>query len=168
MKFTKLLSILVVAVIFTSLMNCVGKETKNATQKEFKKETITKVDFNTQEGYEKVIKDLGITIFDGAVFGEVRKSDFYGNNIVEYLLPVGKEFLFANAKQAEDSLISFYKAQLDSILVPKGWMVSKGGDKNRMMYIKTGKKVKMFTVSIFTTFEDNINKPKKFLFNYSE
>ena len=117
---------------------------------------------------EKVIKDLGITIFDGAIFGEVRKSDFYGNNIIEYSLPVGEGLPFANAKQAEDSLISFYKGQLKATLIPNGWMVSRGGDDNRMMYIKTGKKVKMFTVSIFTTFNNNINEPKKFLFNYSE
>ncbi|MCK4980426.1 MAG: hypothetical protein KAS62_08520, partial [Candidatus Delongbacteria bacterium] len=131
-------------------------------------ETVAKIDLNTQEGYEKVIKDLGITIFDGAIFGEVRKSDFYGNNIIEYSLPVGEGLPFANAKQAEDSLISFYKGQLKATLIPNGWMVSRGGDDNRMMYIKTGKKVKMFTVSIFTTFNNNINEPKKFLFNYSE
>ena len=168
MKFNKLLSTLLVAVLLISLISCGGKETKNESSKEVKKETVKKVDLNTQKGYEKVIKDLEISIFDGAVFGEVRKSDFYGNNIIEYSLPIGDGFLFPNAKLAEDSLITFYKTQLDKILIPKGWMESQGGDKNRMMYIKPGKKVKMFSVSIFSTFKNDFRKPKKFLFNYSQ
>ena len=165
-----MLSVLAVMISISLLMSCGEKETKIDKPNDVKKETAAKIDLNTQEGYEAIIKDIGITIFDGAVYNEVRNSDFYGNNIIEYSLPVGvgEGFLFANAKQAEDSLLSFYNSQLETILIPKGWMVSRGSNKNRMMYIKTGKKVKMFTVSIFTTFKADIDKPKKFLFNYSE
>ncbi|MDA3885043.1 MAG: hypothetical protein PF638_05555 [Candidatus Delongbacteria bacterium] len=169
MKFRKLFSILIVVVLYISLTSCgENKETKNDTAKEMKKDTVVNINLNTQEGYVKIIKDLGITIFDGAIFNEVRKSDFYGNNIIEYSLPVGEGLLFSNAKLAEDSLISFYKNELETILIPKGWMRSQGGDKNKMMYIKPGTKVKMFSVSILKTIKDDINQPKKFLFNFSE
>ena len=169
MKLSKLLSSSVIILSIALLLSCgENKEIKNDPTKEIKKETVAKIDLNTQEGYENVIKGLGITIFDGAVFKEVKKSDFYGNNIIEYSLPVGEGSLFKNAKQAEDSLLSFYKGQLEAVLIPNGWMVSRGGDQNRMMYIKTGKRVKMFTVSIFPTFKSDMDQPKKFLFNYSD
>ena len=169
MKSVKLLSLIIVMFSIVLLVSCgENKEIKSDQTKEVKKDTVVKIDLNTQEGYEKVIKDLGITIFDGAVFKEVKKSNFYDGNIIEYSLPVGDSLLFTNAKLAEDSLISFYKAQFETILIPNGWMKSQGGDRNRMMYIKTGKKVKMFTVSIFPTFKSDMDQPKKFLFNYSE
>ncbi|MDA3838012.1 MAG: hypothetical protein PF574_03410 [Candidatus Delongbacteria bacterium] len=168
MKFTKLFSILIVVVLLSALLSCDGKEAKNEPSKEIKKETTSNVDLNTQEGYEKIIKDLGITIFEGAVFSEVRKSEFYGNNIIEYWMPVSDGLLFSNAKQAEDSLISYYNNEFETILIPKGWMRSQGSSLNRIMYIKTGEKVKMFTVSIFSTLGDDLTKPKRFLFNYSQ
>ena len=169
MKSAKLLSLIIVMFSITLLVSCgENKEIKNDQTKEVKKDTVAKIDLNTQEGYEKVIKDLGITIFDGAVFGEVKKSNFYDGNIIEYSLPVGEGMLFANAKQAEDSLISFYNKAFETILIPNGWKKSMGADDSRIMYVKTGKKIKMFTVSVFTTFNDDLDKPKKFLFNYSE
>ena len=158
MKFTKLFLILV---LFVSLISCGGKETAEGQTKE------VKIDKPRQD-YEKVLKDLGIPIYDGAVYCEVKISEHYGNNVIEYSLPIGEGTAFKNAKQAEIKLINFYEIQLEKILIPKGWMRSSGADRNRMMYIKPGKEMKMFSVSISPTFKNNIDKPKKFLFNYSE
>lgn len=169
MKHRYLVLLLIVSILLLSLSSCGGKKRSDSNQqKEVKKVVKDKIDLTTQQGYEKVIKSLGITIFENSELKELKKSDFYGNEVIIYTIPVGEGTPFANNKVAEDSLKLFYKAELETKLIPNGWKKSVGGDENRMMFIKTGGKVKMFTVSIFPTMAELDSAKKTYLFNYND
>ncbi|MBN2789226.1 MAG: hypothetical protein JXR69_03475 [Candidatus Delongbacteria bacterium] len=169
MKFRRIVLVLTISLLSFTLFNCGSKKEASSEQTlETKKVVKDEIDLKTQEGYEKVITSLGITIFENSELKELKKSDFYGNEVIEYTIPVGEGTPFADHKAAEDSLKSFYKAELEAKLIPDGWNKSIGGDENRMMFIKTGGKVKMFTVSIFPSMAENDSTKKTYLFNYSD
>jgi len=87
------------------------------------------VDAATQEAFRKKLSELGIPIYKGATFMEIKKKSKAGSLLAAvYEAP-------ASRAHAYSEVISFYAAKLKKALVPKGWISAPAAD-NVILYRK--------------------------------
>ena len=79
----------------------------------------------TRQDLEQKLKDLGVPIYENAVFDRIKKTRNGGYSI-RYLLPV-------KSKESEKKANEFYSQLMDKIAAEKGWKRTNAG--NLMMFI---------------------------------
>ncbi|MBW1677639.1 MAG: hypothetical protein JRJ79_13820 [Deltaproteobacteria bacterium] len=110
-----------------------GDSDKIARQNAPREETATKADKAapkprvtvTRQDLEQKLKDLGIPVYENAVFDRIKKTK-NGTYSILYLLP-------DTSKQYEKTVNEFYSQLLDKIAAQKGWKRSNAG--NLMMFL---------------------------------
>ena len=104
---------------------------KQSVQKQATAETETKKEAAqppvtvTRQDLEQKLKDLGVPVYENAVFDRIKKTR-NGSYSIRYLLP-------DTSKQYEKTVNEFYSQLLDKIAVQKGWKRSNAG--NLMMFL---------------------------------
>jgi len=116
-----------------------GSSDKTARQNAPREETAAKADKAaskpaisvTRHDLEQKLKDLGIPVYENAVFDRIKKTK-NGTYSIRYLLP-------DNTKQYEKTVHEFYSQVLDKIAAQKGWRRTNAG--NLMMFLNSNNKL---------------------------
>lgn len=129
---------------------CSGdKKPVSEKQESIKEKKPTKL--NTREAYENKIAELGISIYKGSEFVEVKKSNTWGGNVIVYNLSVDKEGgVFSTYKESYEKLRSYYTDEFKNKLKPNGWKESIMSGEDKIIYMKPIKigEQEVFVVSI--------------------
>ena len=94
----------------------------------------------TQQDLKQKLKDLGIPIYQNAVFDRIKKTK-NGTYSIRYLLP-------DTSKQYEKTVNEFYSHLLDKIAVQKGWKRSNAG--NLMMFLDANHQLVFSCMNVVT------------------
>lgn len=128
-QYIQILTVFIV-LMFGTVIGC-SDSRKGAQEKKpvVRQEEIQPVNAKDQEAFRKKLAGLGIPIYKGATFVEVKKRSKDSPLLVaEYEVPVQRENDY-------DKVKSYYTAGIKKALVPKGWVAGKAAD-NVILYRK--------------------------------